>query len=174
MRFGYPIGNGANCGAIVPEVQVKSAVGQLTRTKNIGGASSFLTNNVQRAIRIQTDNYNEAGDLKEQIELYHNRFGFYPESVHADKIYRNRDNREFCKKRGIRLSGPVPGRPPKQIDSQHKIQARQDELDRIPIEGKFGQAKRRFSLSKIMCKNAALVYQRSCANWLKPQRQLLQ
>ena len=30
--------------------------------------------------------------------------------------------------------------------------ARQDEIDRIPIEGKFGQAKRRFSLSKIMCK----------------------
>jgi len=27
-------------------------------------------------------------------------------------------------------------------------------LDRIPIEGKFGQAKRRFSLSKIMCKLA--------------------
>ena len=102
--------------------------------------------------RISWDNYNEAGDLKQQIELYHNRFGFYPESVHADKIYRNRDNRKFCKKRGIRLSGPALGRPPKQIDSQRKIQARQDELDRIPIEGKFGQAKRRFSLSKIMCK----------------------
>jgi hypothetical protein len=74
--------------------------------------------------------------------------------VHADKIYRNRDNRKFCKKHGIRLSGPALGRPPKQIDNQRKIQARQDELDRIPIEGKFGQAKRRFSLSKIMCKLA--------------------
>lgn len=104
--------------------------------------------------RISWDNYNEAGDLKEQIESYHNRFGFYPESVHADKIYRNRDNRKFCKKLGIRLSGPALGRPPKQIDSQREIQARQDELDRIPIEGKFGQAKRRFSLSKIMCKLA--------------------
>jgi IS5 family transposase len=104
--------------------------------------------------RISWDNYNEAGDLKEQIESYHNRFGFYPESVHADKIYRNRDNRKFCKNRGIRLSGPALGRPAKQIDSQRGIQARQDELDRIPIEGKFGQAKRRFSLSKIMCKLA--------------------
>ena len=104
--------------------------------------------------RISWDAYNEAGDLKEQIELYHNRFGFYPQSVHADKIYRNRDNRKFCKKFGIRLSGPALGRPPKQIDSQLKKQARQDELDRIPIEGKFGQAKRRFSLSKIMCKLA--------------------
>jgi IS5 family transposase len=104
--------------------------------------------------RISWDNYNEAGDLKEQIESYHNRFGFYPESVHADKIYRNRANRKFCQKHGIRLSGPALGRPPKQIDSQRELQARQDELERIPIEGKFGQAKRRFSLSKIMCKLA--------------------
>ena len=102
--------------------------------------------------RISWDNYNEAGDLKEQIELYHSRFGFYPESVHADKIYRNRDNRKFCKQHGIRLSGPALGRPPKQIDIQRERLVRQDELDRIPIEGKFGQAKRRFSLSKIMCK----------------------
>ena len=104
--------------------------------------------------RISWDAYNEAGDLEEQIESYHNRCGFYLESVHADKIYRNRGNRKFCKKHGIRLSGPALGRPPKQIDRQRAIQARQDELDRIPIEGKFGQAKRRFSLSKIMCKLA--------------------
>jgi len=104
--------------------------------------------------RISWDNYNEGGDLKEQIESYRNRFGYYPESVHADKIYRTRENRKFCKNHGIRLSGPALGRPPKQIDTQSEIQARQDELDRIPIEGKFGQAKRRFSLSKIMCKLA--------------------
>jgi IS5 family transposase len=104
--------------------------------------------------RISWDNYNEGGDLKEQIKSYHNRYGHYPESVHADKIYRTRENRKFCKTHGIRLSGPALGRPPKQIDLQHEIQARQDELDRIPIEGKFGQAKRRFSLSKIMCKLA--------------------
>jgi len=104
--------------------------------------------------RISWDNYNEGGDLKAQIELYHNRFGHYPESVHADKIYRTRENRKFCKKHGIRLSGPSLGRPPNQIDIQRELQARQDELDRIPIEGKFGQAKRRFSLSKIMCKLA--------------------
>lgn len=104
--------------------------------------------------RISWDNYNETGDLKEQIESFRKRFGFYPESVHGDKIYRNRDNRKYCRKHGIRLSGPALGRPPKQIDKQQKKQARQDELERIPIEGKFGQAKRRFSLSKIMCKLA--------------------
>jgi len=34
------------------------------------------------------------------------------------------------------------------------LQTRQDELDRIAIEGKFGQGKRRFSLAMVMCKLA--------------------
>jgi hypothetical protein len=100
------------------------------------------------------DNFNEGGDLKQQVNDYHRRFGFYPESVHADSIYRTRTNIKFCKKHGIRLSGPALGRPPKDIEIKKEVkkQMRQDELDRIPIEGKFGQGKRRFSLSKIMCK----------------------
>lgn len=46
------------------------------------------------------------------------------------------------------------GRPPKNIEIQREVkkQTRQDETDRIPIEEKFDQGKRRFSLSKIMCK----------------------
>lgn len=106
--------------------------------------------------RISWDAYNESGDLIEQIESYRKRFGHYPESVHADKIYRTRDNRKYCKKHGIRLSGPPLGRPPAEPEKQQamKSQARQDELERIPIEGKFGQGKRRFSLSRIMCKLA--------------------
>lgn len=46
------------------------------------------------------------------------------------------------------------GRPPKDLSKKmaSKKIARQDEIDRIPIEGKFGQGKRRFSLSRIMCK----------------------
>ena len=104
--------------------------------------------------RISWDNYNEGGDLKGQIESYRARFGFYPASVHADKIYRNRGNRKFCKKHHIRLSGPALGRPPKVVDKAKKAQARKDDLDRIPVEGKFGQGKRRFSLARIMCKLA--------------------
>ena len=38
---------------------------------------------------------NEGIDLVAQIEAYQKRFGCYPESVHADKIYRNRDNRRY-------------------------------------------------------------------------------
>ena len=102
------------------------------------------------------DNFNESSDLKSQIKAFHRRFGHYPESVHADKIYRTRANIKHCKKHHIRLSGPPLGRPPKEkeLQKQMRKQTRQDELDRIPIEGKFGQGKRRFGLSKIMCKLA--------------------
>jgi len=56
--------------------------------------------------RISWDNFNEAADLKVQIEAYCNYTGAYPESVHVDKIYRSRANRAFCKEKGIRISGP--------------------------------------------------------------------
>jgi len=106
--------------------------------------------------RISWDAYNESGDLIEQIENYRKRFGHYPESVHVDKIYRTRDNRKYCKKHGIRLSGPPLGRPSTDPEKHQAMKSvsRQDELERIPIEGKFGQGKRRFSLSRIMCKLA--------------------
>lgn len=94
------------------------------------------------------------------MTYFHKRFGFYPESVHADQIYRNQDNRRYCRKYGIRLSGPPLGRPKKLTAQnaeqlkQEKQQHRQDEIDRIAIEGKFGQGKRRFSLARIMSKLA--------------------
>jgi transposase, IS5 family len=100
--------------------------------------------------RIDWDNYNEAKDLIGQIEEYRRRFDCYPESVHADQIYRNQENRTFCKNHGIRLSGPPLGRPKKltaenaQELEREKRQIYQDEIDRIAIEGKFGQGKRRF------------------------------
>ncbi len=102
--------------------------------------------------RISWDNYNESGDLKPQVEEFKNYTGHYPESVHADKIYRSRENRKFCKEKGIRMSGPPLGRPPKNIDKEQKKQAHWDERLRNHIEGKFGQAKRGFSLQKVMTK----------------------
>ena len=106
--------------------------------------------------RIDWDAYNESCDLIEQIERYRKRFGFYPESVHVDKIYRTRKNRQFCKEHGIRISGPPLGKPTAeagQLKANRKLQY-QDELDRIAVEGKFGQGKRRFSLARVMTKLA--------------------
>jgi hypothetical protein len=101
------------------------------------------------------DNYNESGDLEEQIETYRRRLGYYPESLHVDKIYRTRSNRTYCKERGIRMSGPPLGRPPKHVSKEDKKQARDDEAIRQQVEGKFGQGKRRFSLGQIMTKLAS-------------------
>ena len=66
------------------------------------------------------DNYNESLDLKIQIESYKELTGFYPESVHVDRIYRTRENRAWCKERGIRISGPPLGRPPKKLSEKAK------------------------------------------------------
>ncbi len=44
------------------------------------------------------------------------------------------------------------GRPPKNISDKTKKQAQEDERVRNVIEGKFGEGKRRFTLSKIMTK----------------------
>ena len=100
------------------------------------------------------ENYNEGCDLVEQIERYRKRFGFYPRSVHVDKIYRTRANRAFCKSQGIRLSGPPMGRSPKHVSPAEKKQAAADEAIRNRVEGKFGEAKRRFSLGRVMTKLA--------------------
>lgn len=111
--------------------------------------------------RTSWDNFNECLDLKDQVEAYRKRFGVYPESVHADRIYRTRDNLRYCKKHQIRLSGPRLGRPPKTTPENamrlqaEALQARQDELDRIPIEGKFGQGKRRFGIGRLLTKLAS-------------------
>lgn len=101
---------------------------------------------------ISWDNFNESGDLKAQVEAFKNYTGYYPESVHVDKIYRTRKNRAWCKERGIRISGVPLGRPPKNVSKEQKKQAQEDERIRNSIEGKFGQAKRRFSLSRVMAK----------------------
>jgi hypothetical protein len=110
--------------------------------------------------QLDWNNFNESKHLISQVETYHQRRGYYPTSVHVDKIYRTKENREWCKERGIRLSGPKLGRPLKNTTQnkeqilKNKALARQDEIDRIPIEGKFGQSKRRFGLDRVMTKLA--------------------
>ena len=103
---------------------------------------------------VSFDSYNEGQELQQQIEQYKERFGHYPKSVHADKIYRNLGNRKYCKERDIRLSGPKLGRHPK---DQEKLQAQKeqeyaDEGVRNQVEGRFGVAKRRYGLDKVMTK----------------------
>ena len=102
--------------------------------------------------RMSWDNFNESKELIGQIEKYKDRFGYYPQSVHADRIYRSRDNLRYCQGKGIRLSGPKLGRPKKEVMREEKKMAREDELVRNAIEGKFGEGKRRYSLNCIRAK----------------------
>jgi hypothetical protein len=103
--------------------------------------------------RFSWEAYNETSDLIHQAEVFRKRYGYYPASIHADKIYQTRANRAWCKERNIRLSGKPLGRPKVQT-RQEKRQQRQDETDRIVIEGKFGNVKRKGTLQRVMAKLA--------------------
>jgi IS5 family transposase len=102
--------------------------------------------------RLSWESFNESGDLPTQVEQFKQRFGRYPESVHANQIYRTRANRAFCRERGIRLSGKPLGRPKVQDTATTRKQVQADAAVRNQIEGKFGQGKRRFSLGRVMAK----------------------
>ena len=105
--------------------------------------------------RISFDSYNESEDIEIQAELYKKQYGKYPDRILADQIYQTRKNRKYCKEKGIKLSGKPLGRPPKDgYTAEQKESWRLDECERVPIEGKFGQLKRRFSLDRVMAKLA--------------------
>jgi len=102
--------------------------------------------------KLQWDAYNEGNTLVDSLERYKEKYGFYPEAVLADKIYRTKDNRDYCKERGIRLSGPKLGRSSEDEKKEAKKQAYQDSRERNEVEGKFGTGKRKFTMDCIMAK----------------------
>jgi len=107
-----------------------------------------------RVEKMSWNSYNEGCDLITEVKRYRDREGYCPESVHVDKIYRTRANRLWCVAQGIRMSGAPVGRPPKdpEVNADRKRQMRKDEGIRNAVEGKFGQAKRRCGLNRIMAK----------------------
>ena len=95
--------------------------------------------------------FNEGPLLTDALNAYKYRNGSYPERVLVDQIYRTKDNIQFCKENGIRISGPKLGRPfkdKKAIAKERKISAK-DNTDRIEIERYFSTAKRRNGLGLI-------------------------
>jgi hypothetical protein len=129
--------------------------GKAARPTEFGAKISVSRSNGFIALdRISYDAYYEGHDLPEQAEKYRLRFGCYPAVIQADQAYRSRANRAWCKARGIRLGGTPVGRPPIDPDAlrARKRLIRDDEADRQPIEGVFGQAKRRFSMDRIMAR----------------------
>ena len=102
--------------------------------------------------KLSWDNFNESKHLIEQVEKYHQLMGYYPATIQVDQIYRTRENRKYCKKRGIKMSGKPLGRPKKNVSNEEKKEARENELIRNRVEGKFGEGKRRYGLNKTMTK----------------------
>ncbi|MBF0371210.1 MAG: IS5 family transposase [Magnetococcales bacterium] len=119
---------------------------------------SLGANGLAHVDTIRWDAFNESGNLVAQVEAFKKRYGRYPAVVLADGIYGTRDNRRYCKDRGIRFGGKPLGRPKKVTAAnkeevrKEKRQRRQDHLKRIPIEGKFGQGKNGYGLGRIRAK----------------------
>ena len=88
--------------------------------------------------------------LKAAAQRYRERVSRWPEAILADTIYRNRENRTFCKEHGIRLSGPRLGRPRKGVAEEDKAQAYRDSVERNVVESRNGIAKRRYGLDRMM------------------------
>ena len=104
--------------------------------------------------KLSWDAFNEGNTLQDSVENYRMRHHCYPLVIYADAIYRTRENLQYCKERGIRLSGPRLGRPAADKDKQKEQLRleRQDARERNAVEGKFGEGKRRYGLARIMAR----------------------
>lgn len=103
--------------------------------------------------RLSWDAYNESKDLIPAVERYKDRFGYYPESVNADKIYHTRKNAKYLKSLCIDFyGGKQLGRPPKNKTVQKKKHHKQESVKRNRIEGAFGLGKRRYGLGLVKAK----------------------
>ncbi|MBF0323410.1 MAG: IS5 family transposase [Magnetococcales bacterium] len=131
-------------------------------------SASLDDNGLARVDELRWEAFNESADLTGQVEAFKKRHGHYPAVVLADGIYGTRDNRCYCKEKGIRFGGKPLGRPKKETEANReelreaKKQRRRDHLERIPIEGKFGQGKNRHGLAKIRAKLAS-----TSASWIR-------
>jgi hypothetical protein len=128
--------------------------GKAHRNTEFGAKLGLSTyNGVTRLDHLSWDAYNEANDLRLQVERYHALHGYYPESVNADKIYATRANYAYLKELGIRFIGKSLGRPAKITQTAEAKRTKQQELNqRNHIEGKIGQAKNAYGLDSIKAK----------------------
>ena len=105
-----------------------------------------------RIEKLSWDAFNEGGTLQESVERFKADTGHYPARILADKLFRTRENLDYCKKHHIRMSGPKLGRPPKDktlYREQLRVE-RKESGERSAIECDFGVAKRRYTLGCVM------------------------
>ncbi len=125
---------------------------------------SLTGEGLARVDHLRWNAFHEGSDLKSQVEAYRTRYGVYPEAVLGDPIYGTRANRHYLKHKGIRFAGKPLGRPRKVTEANReelkrlKAQRRAEYLQRIPIEGKFGQGKNGYDLNYIRAKRPDTSY----------------
>ncbi len=109
-----------------------------------------------RIEKISFEAYNESACLIEATERFKERTDYYPKRILPDQIYRIRDNRNYCKGHGIRLSGPKLGRPSAnaKVDKKQEYKGLQslDNTDRIEVERTFSLSKRCYVMGCITTK----------------------
>jgi hypothetical protein len=134
--------------------------GKLDKPVEFGAKLSVSLNGdgVACVDHLRWDAFHEGGDLKNQVEAYRTRHGHYPEVVLGDPVYGTQANRHYLKGHGIRFAGKPLGRPKTVTEANRealkrlKVQRREEYLQRIPIEGKFGQGKNGYRLNYIRAK----------------------
>ncbi len=107
-----------------------------------------------RLEKLSFDAYNECHVLKSAVERYKERNGHYPRKVLVDRIYRTRENREYCKARGISMSGRGAGRPPKDDCGESRREEHRDDVARNEVERFFSREKRTCGAALIVTKLA--------------------
>ena len=63
-----------------------------------------LDNGYTRINTFSWDAYHESKDFKSSVEVYRKTHGHYPELVQVDAIYPTRENRDWAKEKGIRIT----------------------------------------------------------------------
>ncbi len=114
-----------------------------------------LSNGFSRLDTISWNAYNESFDLKKSVESYNKLHGHYPDLVQVDQIYATKANRAFLKTLGIRITAKPLGRPSNQRKEETAYQRKKRKTEfneRNHVEGKFGQAKRGYSMNNIRAK----------------------
>ena len=107
-----------------------------------------------RVEKLSWDAFNESTTLQESVENYRRAYGYYPKRVLADKIFRTRENLQFCKDHGIHLNGPKLGKPnpdPKARKQELHLEWKESG-ERGDIERRFGICKRCYSLGHVTTK----------------------
>ena len=117
--------------------------GKTTAAEEFGAEIAVaLYGGYARAETLCWDAFNEGGTLQASTECCKDTTGHYPSRILADKVFRTRDNLDFCKNHGIHLNGPKLGRPPKDrvLYRRHAVRIQQRPKNEAPLNAHWGWA----------------------------------